>query len=201
MTTDAKASETTNGVTLRRATRPDAPALLELIAALAQFEKLAGPDAAARERLIEHGFGERPRFEAWLAFPEDRPDPVGYAVFFEMYSTFRASPILYLEDLFVLPEFRHRGIGSALLRHCIQLAHNRGCSSMEWTCLDWNTHAQNVYERIGACRLSEWYLYRLTRDDMAKFLLARSPPAATAEPRTKHHESPITDHAPRTTPP
>jgi GNAT superfamily N-acetyltransferase len=197
MSVDADDRTTADGITLRRATRPDAPALLELIAALAHFEKLAGPDAAEQERLIEHGFGEKPRFEAWLAFWKERPDPAAYAVIFEMYSTFRASPILYLEDLFVLPEFRHRGIGSALLRHCIQLAHTRGCSSMEWTCLDWNKRAQEVYESIGARRLSEWHFYRLTRDGMAKFLPAQSPPPATAEPRTAHNESRITDHAPR----
>jgi GNAT superfamily N-acetyltransferase len=155
---------------LRRATRVDAPALLELIVALAQFEKIPAPTAAEQQRLIEHGFGDRPRFEAWLAFWADVPKPVGYAVLLETYSTFRASPTLYLEDLFVLPPYRRRGIGSALLRHCIQTAHERGCERMEWTCLDWNKKAQAVYERIGARHLSDWYLYRLTRDGMEKLL-------------------------------
>ena len=155
---------------LRRATRADAPALIELIVALAQFEKIPAPTAAEQQRLIEHGFGDRPRFEAWLAFWADLPKPVGYAVLLETYSTFHASPTLYLEDLFVSPPYRRRGIGSALLRHCIQLAHERGCERMEWTCLDWNTKAQAGYERIGARHLSEWYLYRLTRDGMEKFL-------------------------------
>ena len=155
---------------LRRATRADAPVLIELIVALAQFEKIPAPTAAEQQRLIEHGFGVRPRFEAWLAFWADVPKPVGYAVLLETYSTFHASPTLYLEDLFVSPPYRRRGIGSALLRHCIHLAHERGCERMEWTCLDWNKKAQAVYERIGACHLSEWYLYRLTRDGMEKFL-------------------------------
>ena len=155
---------------LRRATRADAPALIELIVALAQFEKIPAPTAAEQQRLIEHGFGDRPRFEAWLAFWADLPKPVGYAVLLETYSTFRASPTLYLEDLFVSPPYRRRGIGSALLRHCIQVAHERGCERMEWTCLDWNKKAQAVYERIGARHLSDWYLYRLTRDGMEKFL-------------------------------
>jgi RimJ/RimL family protein N-acetyltransferase len=157
-------------LTLRRATREDAPALIELINALAQFEKLTPPTVEEQHRLIEDGFGERPRFEAWLAFWEDNPKPVGYAVLFEMYSTFRASPTLYLEDLFVLETYRQRGIGLAFLRHCIRLAHERGCARMEWTCLDWNTKAQQVYERIGARHLSEWYLYRLTRDGIERFL-------------------------------
>ena len=152
-------------ISVRRAQRADAPALLRLIVALAEFEKLPPPDAAAQERLIEHGFGERPKFEAWLAFWEGVEPPVGYSVFFETYSTFLASPTLYLEDIFVLPDYRKRGIGSALLQHCIQIACDHGCGRMEWTCLDWNKKAQAVYERLGARHLSEWYLYRLTREN------------------------------------
>ena len=167
---DDPASGADQGFRLRRAAREDAPALIELIVALADFEKITAPTEAEQQRLIEHGFGDRPRFEAWLAFWADVPKPVGYAVLFEAYSTFRASPTLYLEDVFVLPEYRRRGIGSALLRHCVRLAHERGCERMEWTCLDWNKKAQAVYERIGARHLSEWYLYRLTRDGMEKFL-------------------------------
>jgi len=155
---------------LRRALRADAPALIELIVALAHFEKLTPPNAEEQQRLVDDGFGERPRFEAWLAFWGDLPKPAGYAVLFETYSTFRASPTLYLEDIFVLPEYRRRGIGTALLRHCIQIAHDRGCLRMEWTCLDWNKRAQEVYERIGARHLSEWFLYRLDREGMKGFL-------------------------------
>ncbi len=179
MTTEVSTRPAANPLVLRRALRPDAPALIELISALAQFEKLAPPNSEEQRRLIEDGFGERPRFEAWLGFWQDEPAPVGYAVFFETYSTFRATPTLYLEDIFVLPEYRRRGIGSALLRHCIQLAHDRGCARMEWTCLDWNRKAQQVYERIGARHLSEWYLYRLTRDGMEKFLQRSSATAAS----------------------
>jgi GNAT superfamily N-acetyltransferase len=156
--------------TWRRATRADAKELLELITALAHFEKLPPPDAEACKRLIEHGFGERPKFESWLTFWNGVQQPIGYAVLFEAYSTFRANPTLYLEDLFILPEYQKRGVGSAFLRYCIQMAYERGCGRMEWTCLDWNTKAQAVYERLGARRLSEWYLYRLTREDMEKLL-------------------------------
>jgi GNAT superfamily N-acetyltransferase len=175
MTTEAPPSASANPFVLRRALRADAPALIELITALAQFEKLTPPNSEEQRRLIEDGFGDRPRFEAWLAFWQGAPAPVAYAVFFETYSTFRAAPTLYLEDIFVLPEFRRRGIGSALLRHCIQLAHDRGCARMEWTCLDWNRKAQEVYERIGARHLAEWYLYRLTREGMGKYLAAGGP--------------------------
>ena len=149
---------------LRRATREDGTGLIKLIVSLAQFEKLTPPDEEAQRRLIEHGFGERPRFETWLAFTPESKEPVAYAMLFETYSSFLARPTLYLEDIFVLPEFRGRGIGSALLRRCIELAHERDCGRVEWTCLDWNTRAQCVYENLGARRMSEWYLYRLTRD-------------------------------------
>lgn len=152
--------------TLRRAAREDGPGLIALIIALARFENLSPPDAEAQQRLLEHGFGERPRFETWLGFVPESPGPVAYAMIFETYSSFLARPTLYLEDIFVLPEHRGRGIGSALLRRCIDLAHERNCGRVEWTCLDWNTRAQCVYENLGARRMSEWYLYRLTRERM-----------------------------------
>ena len=156
--------------TIRRAQLADAPGLLRLIIALAEFEKLPPPDAEAQERLIRDGFGAQPRFECWLSFLADSPEPVAYALLFDSYSSFLARPTLYLEDIFVLPQFRRRGIGGSLLRHCIQLAQERGCGRMEWTCLDWNTHAQATYQQLGARRMSEWYLYRLTRENMAQAL-------------------------------
>jgi GNAT superfamily N-acetyltransferase len=134
-------------IAIRPAQRADAPALLELIVALANFEKLAPPDAEAQRRLVEDAFGDRPRFESWLAFWEGTA--VAYAITFETYSSFLARPSLYLEDIFVLPEFRGRGIGSAL---------------------DWNTKAQATYEQLGARRMTEWFLYRLTRETMAEIL-------------------------------
>jgi GNAT superfamily N-acetyltransferase len=157
--------------TIRPAARADAPGLLRLICALAEFEKLTPPDQAAQQRLIEHGFGERPKFESWIGFADAQTEPVAYAMFFETYSSFLARPSLYLEDIFVLPEFRGRGIGMALMRQCVRLAHERGCGRVEWTCLDWNSRAQCVYEtRVGARKMSEWFLYRLTRPEMEAFL-------------------------------
>jgi GNAT superfamily N-acetyltransferase len=173
-----------SAVTLRQATRTDAPALLRLIVALAQFEKLTPPDEAAQRRLVEHGFGPKPRFEAWLAVWDGLSEPVAYSLFFETYSSFEAAPTLYLEDIFVLPDFRGRGIGSALLRHCIQTAHARGCARMEWTCLDWNTRAQTVYDGLGARRLSEWVLYRLRREGMETAL---APGNETLKPLDRSH--------------
>ena len=157
-------------ITLRRAERADAPAVIGLIIALAEFENLPPPDEAAQARLIEHGFGDMPKFEVMLAEVTGAPGPVGYALLLQTYSTFLAQPSLYLEDVFVLSEYRKQGIGTALLRHCVQTASERGCGRIEWTCLDWNTNAQALYERMGARRMNEWLLYRMTRPAMEAML-------------------------------
>lgn len=159
-----------NGLVIRRAEAADAPVLIALITALADFEHLPPPDPEAIDRFTEHGFGANPKYEAWLAIVTENDDPkstlaVGYALFFETYSTFLLRPSLYLEDLFVLPDYRGRGIGKALLNHCIGLARERECGRMEWACLDWNTKAQAVYEGMGAKKMQEWLLYRLVRED------------------------------------
>jgi GNAT superfamily N-acetyltransferase len=153
-------------VRLRRAKRADAPAFVKLVVALAQFEKLTPPDAAGRKRLIKDGFGSRPKFEPWLAYWGREREPVGYMILVDLYSSFEARPTLYLEDLFVLPGYRGRGIGKVMMQRCIDLAWKRGCGRMEWTCLDWNVKAQKFYHKLGARKLSEWYLYRLKREQM-----------------------------------
>jgi len=160
----------TDTVTIRRAEREDAGDLIALISALADFEELPRPEPDAQQRLIDDGFGDRPKFEVYLAELEGVPGPVGYAFIFETYSTFLARPSLYLEDLFVLPDYRKRGIGGKLLDRCIALAHERGCGRMEWACLTWNTNAQAVYRGLGASHLDDWMLFRLTRDDMRRRL-------------------------------
>ena len=157
-------------ISLRRAERADADAVIGLIIALADFENLPPPDDAAQARLLEHGFGDAPKFEVMLAEVEGAPGPVGYALLLQTYSTFLAQPSLYLEDVFVLPDYRRQGIGKALLRHCVQTALERGCGRLEWTCLDWNTNAQALYERMGARRMNEWLLYRMTRPAMETML-------------------------------
>jgi GNAT superfamily N-acetyltransferase len=156
---------------LRPAGRPDAESFVRLVIALAEFEKLEPPDAAAQARLIEDAFGAEPRIEAWLAFADGHPEPVGYAILLETYSSFLARPTLYIEDIFVLEAFRKCGIGSAMLRKTVELAEVRGCGRIEWTALDWNTNAQRVYEeKLGARRMSEWFLYRMTRKEMRAYL-------------------------------
>jgi GNAT superfamily N-acetyltransferase len=155
-------------IEVRRAIPEDAPALLNLIDALADYEKLDPPDAEAKARLIRDLFPDRPRVESFLAIVDNVP--VGYTFVFETYSTFLALPTLYLEDLFVLPAYRSQKVGSALFRAMIREAHDRGCGRMEWTVLDWNQLAIDFYERYGATRKTEWLPYRLVRADMERIL-------------------------------
>lgn len=157
------------GVVIRRANREDAPVFLELVQALADYERLSPPDAEAQARLIEDGFGPEPRFEAYLA--ELDGEAVGYAITCETYSnaSFSARPTLYLEDLFVRPDARRRGAGQALLRFLASEALTRGCGRMEWMVLDWNELAQGVYRRIGAAIMDEWRLCRLTGEALETF--------------------------------
>ncbi len=153
---------------VRRAVREDAPVLLSLVDALAEYEKLPPPDAGAKKRLEHDLFCPRPRLEAYLAAADGRT--VGYAFAFETYSSFLALPTWYLEDLFVLPDFRGKGIGSALFRAMVSEAHRRGCGRMEWTVLDWNRLAIDFYRRLGSTHMKEWQLFRLVRADMESIL-------------------------------
>jgi len=157
-------------VTVRKATKNDASAILSLIDALAEYEKLDPPDEAARQRLIRDIASERPRIEVYLADLERQP--VGYAFVFETYSSFLALPTLYLEDLFVLPEYRKRRIGYALFRAMVKEAHRRGCGRMEWAVLDWNQLAIDFYNGIGATHMKQWQLYRLVREEMGQIINA-----------------------------
>ncbi len=153
-------------VVIRRARREDAEALFSLITALAHFEKLPPPDSAARARMLADGWGERPRFQTWLA--ERDGQAVAYAICFDTYSTFLARPTLYLEDIFVLPEHRGAGIGYAVFRAVARDAVERGCGRMEWCCLDWNQRALDFYDRIGARRLKEWVYFRMLPEEIER---------------------------------
>ena len=134
---------------------------IDLIRALADYERLAPPDGAAIERLRHDALAPQPRFEAALAF-NDAGKAVGYATWFHTYSTFLAKPTIYLEDLFVREDARESGAGSALFEHVRTLGAERGCGRMEWTVLDWNTLAREFYKRRQATWLKEWLLYRVT---------------------------------------
>ena len=153
---------------IRKAGKSDGSVILELIDALADYEKLDPPDNSAKRRLIHDMTSERPRFDAYLA--EIDGGAVGYSFVFETYSSFLAMPTLYLEDLFVLPAFRSRKVGYTLFTAMVAEAYKRGCGRMEWSVLDWNKLAIDFYDGLGASHMKQWLLYRLVREDMEHIL-------------------------------
>jgi len=164
------------GVTLRLATPADVPLILAFIRELAEYER--EPDAALADEalLLEQLFGDRPGAEVVLADVDGQP--AGFALFFHNFSTFLGRRGLYLEDLFVRPEARGRGVGRALLVHLARLALERGCGRFEWSVLDWNQSAIRFYRELGAQPLEEWTVMRVTGEALAR--LAAGGPAGTA---------------------
>ncbi|WP_224364077.1 GNAT family N-acetyltransferase [Hyalangium versicolor] len=152
---------------IRPATSSDIPAILRLIRALADYEKLSHQVVITEAQLREHLFGARPYAEVLLA--EEAGQVVGYALYFHTYSTFLGRPSLYLEDLFVLPENRGQGHGKALLTRLAKVAVERGCGRFEWMVLDWNTPAIQFYESLGAVVSPEWKLCRMTGEALQRF--------------------------------
>jgi len=144
---------------IRDAVRADAPAVVGLIRALAEFEHLPGPTDEAAARFVEHSFGDRRYFETLVV--EVDGEIVAYAIVFTTYSTFLMRPTLYLEDIFVHPRVRRRGIATALMERLRALAVERGCGRFEWTVLDWNAGAQALYARVGAKQMDDWRLCRV----------------------------------------
>lgn len=149
---------------LRPAREDDVPVILACIRGLAEYERLAHEVVASEEQLRATLFGPRPAAEVVLAFEGDTP--AGFALFFHNYSTFLARPGLYLEDLFVFPRFRGRGLGRTLLSHLARLAVERGCGRFEWAVLDWNGDAIRFYESVGAVAMSDWTVYRVAGDSL-----------------------------------
>ena len=153
------------------ATAGDVPAILAFVRALADYEKLAHAVVATEDTIRETLFGPRPSAAVTMARLEGVP--AGFAVWFHNYSTFLGRPGLYLEDLFVLPEYRGRGVGRALLTHLARVAVDQGCGRMEWSVLDWNEPAIGFYKSLGATPMEEWTTFRLTGDALRR--LASSP--------------------------
>ncbi len=151
---------------VRTATRADIPLILELIQALAEYEKLSDACVATVENLDASLFGPRPYAEALIG--EWQGEPAGFALFFHNYSTFLAQPGIYLEDLFVKPEFRGNGIGKALLIRLAKIAEERDCGRLEWSVLDWNEPSIGFYKKLGARALDDWTIFRVTGADLAK---------------------------------
>ncbi len=150
---------------IRDATVDDVPVIAELIRDLARYEKLDHEVVMTDELLAAGLFGERPYAEVLLA--EDEGKALGFALFFHNFSTFLGRPGIYLEDLFVRPEYRGRGIGRLLLVHLAKLAVERGSGRLEWAVLDWNRDAIGFYERLGARPNSDWTVYRLTGEALS----------------------------------
>jgi GNAT superfamily N-acetyltransferase len=151
----------------------DMIALAELIRELAIYEKLEHHARATPETLREHLFGESRCAEALIA--EAGGKPVGFALFFTTFSTFRGQPGLYLEDLFVRLEYRGQGIGKALLTQLARLAADRQCGRLEWAVLNWNQPAIGFYRSLGAFPLEEWSIYRLHDEPLQKLAAGSSP--------------------------
>lgn len=158
---------------LRPAAEADLDTIIELVHALAEYER--EPDAVklTRDELRLHLFGPRPFAEVILAETEARAS-AGFALFFHNYSTWEGKPGIYLEDLFVRPELRGHGYGKALLRELARLAVERGCGRLEWSVLDWNAPSIAFYKAMGAEAMDEWTVYRMAGD--ALFTLAKPSP-------------------------
>lgn len=152
------------------ATERDLPAILDLIQALAEYEKLAHEVTATQEQLRETLFGSKPAAEVLLAHWDGKC--AGFAVFFATYSTFLAQPGLYLEDLYVKSHLRGQGIGLALLQHLARLATERGCGRLEWGVLNWNQPAIQFYKKLGAVPLGGVDQYRLTGEALKVLALS-----------------------------
>lgn len=153
-------------IEIREATADDAPLILQFIRGLAEYEKLAHEAVATEAGLRATLFGERPQAEVILAF--DGGEPAGFALFFHNYSTFLGKRGLYLEDLFVNPDARGKGVGRALLVELARIAKARDCGRFEWSVLDWNEPAIKFYKSLGARPLDEWTIFRVTGDALDK---------------------------------
>jgi GNAT superfamily N-acetyltransferase len=145
---------------IREANESDVPLILQFIRDLAEYEKLAHVVMATEAHLRETLFGSSPYAEVIIA--EVGGTAAGFALFFHNYSTFLAQPGIYLEDLFVKPEYRGRGYGKALLARLAQIARERKCGRVDWAVLDWNEPSIAFYESLGARRMDEWHTFRLT---------------------------------------
>jgi len=151
---------------IERATARDVSLILSLIKGLAEYERLGKEVVATEAGLRESLFGPRAAAEVAIAYAGD--EAVGFAVWFHSYSTFLGRAGLYLEDLFVLPQWRGRGIGRQLLVHVARVAVDRGCGRMEWSVLNWNEPAIRFYRRMGARAMDEWTVYRVTGETLTR---------------------------------
>jgi GNAT superfamily N-acetyltransferase len=146
-------------IIIRPGTAADVRLIAEFIRSLAEFEKLEHEVTFSEDQLRRTLFGNKRHAEVMLGFMEDKP--AGFAVYYFTYSTFLARPGLYLEDLFVKPQLRGKGIGTALFNRALKRAREEGCGRFEWSVLHWNSPAIEFYEKLGAQAQKEWVRYRL----------------------------------------
>lgn len=158
-------------IKVRKGRPADSPGFLELVDALAKFEHLAPPDGNAKKRMVSDVFRTR-RLNLFVAVSGKRC--VGYALYFYAYSSFLARPTFYLEDIFVREDSRGMGTGLSLFLRCADEAVKQECGRMEWAVLTWNENAIKFYERLGAERSKDWYVYRLTSEKLSR--LVQNPP-------------------------
>jgi GNAT superfamily N-acetyltransferase len=157
---------------IERATERDVPLILRLIKDLAEYERMSDEVVATEQGLRDSLFGARPAAEVIIAYAGDTP--AGFALFFHNYSTFLGKPGLYLEDLFVVPEFRGHGYGRELLQKLAAIAVERDCGRFEWSVLDWNEPAIGFYKKLGARLMEAWKIFRVTGDALADLAAGRA---------------------------
>jgi GNAT superfamily N-acetyltransferase len=152
----------TENIKIRKAELKDVTTILNLIKELAEYERLLDKVTATEDKLIDTIFGKDNFVEVWLA--EINNEPAGQVIFFRNYSTFLANPGYYIEDIYVRPQFRGKGIGKKLLNKVIELAAEKNYGRVEWCVLNWNEPAIDFYKKIGAVSMDEWMTFRLTEE-------------------------------------
>jgi len=162
-------------LSIRSATIADVPLILDFVRKLAEYERAPNAVRATEDDFRRDGFGPSPKFHCLIADWEQKP--VGFALFFYAYSTWHGRPGLYLEDLFVLPESRGKGIGKALLERLAQIAIRENCFALAWMVLEWNELAIKFYESLGASTMSEWETMRLMEPHLSRLAEGASPKA------------------------
>jgi GNAT superfamily N-acetyltransferase len=165
-------TETRSAFRIERATERDVPLILRLIKDLAEYERMSSDVTATEQGLRDTLFGAHPAAEVIIGYAGEKP--AGFALFFHNYSTFLGKPGLYLEDLFVVPEFRGHGYGRELLQELAAIAVERGCGRFEWTVLDWNEPAIGFYKKLGARLMDAWKIFRVTGDALTELAAART---------------------------
>lgn len=161
---------------IRKASEEDVPVILDLVKELSVYERLSHKVYGTEELFKEYGYGENPYFHALIVdyFENGKKFPVGFALYFFIFSTFEGKPTLYLEDLFVKPEYRGMGMGKQFLIDLANIALEKGCARMEWAVLDWNEPAINFYKSIGATAMSDWTVYRLEHVEIKNLALKKT---------------------------